>query len=182
MTLSSWFRDYIYIPLGGSRKGQLKTVRNLLVVWLFTGLWHGASWNFVLWGLVTFLFLLLEKFVIGKYLEKYRVIGHIYAIFVILITWALFAVTDLHQLQILFAKLFPFVEVGKSFAGDYLRSLKSYWYHFLIAGFLSTPLPSKLFGKIKSPIISGVILLAVFWGSVYCMYQGMDDPFLYFRF
>ena len=182
ITLSSWFRDYIYIPLGGSRKGQWKTIRNLLVVWLFTGLWHGASWNFVMWGLVTFLFLLLEKFVIGKYLEKYRIVGHIYTIFVILITWALFAITDLHQLQIFFAKLFPFVEVGKSFEGDYLRALKGYWYHFLIAGFLSTPLPSRLFRKIKYPAVSGLILLGVFWGSVYCMYQGMDDPFLYFRF
>jgi len=182
MTLSSWFRDYIYIPLGGNRNGQLQTVRNLFIVWLLTGLWHGASWNFVLWGLVTFFFLLLEKFLIGDYLEKHRVIGHIYTIFVILITWALFAITDFHELGVFFAKLFPFVHVGEAFQGDYLRFLKSYWYHFLIAGCLSTPYPERALQKIKYPVVSGVLLLAIFWGSVYCMYQGMDDPFLYFRF
>lgn len=182
ITLSSWFRDYVYIPLGGNRKGTWKTIRNLLIVWLFTGFWHGASWNFILWGLVTFLFLILEKFFIGNYLETHRIIGHIYAIFVILITWVLFAITDFQQLGIFFAKLFPVVEVGKAFEGDYIRFFKSYWYHFLTAGFLSTPLPEKLLRQIKYPAISGMILLGIFWGSVYCMYQGMDDPFLYFRF
>ena len=83
ITLGKWFRDYVYIPLGGNRKGKYKTIRNLLVVWLFTGLWHGASWNFVLWGFILFLLLTVERLGLKKLLDKYKLLGHIYMLFFI---------------------------------------------------------------------------------------------------
>lgn len=99
ITLSSWFRDYIYIPLGGNRKGLPKQVRNILIVWALTGAWHGASWNFVLWGVYFGVILIIEKLFMLKVLEKIpKIFGHIYAIFLVLISWVIFAFEDLGKI------------------------------------------------------------------------------------
>lgn len=184
ITLGSWFREYIYIPLGGNRKGKTRQLLNTLAVWLFTGLWHGASWNFVLWGLVLFGLIMLEKFVIGKYLNKYKALGHCYMLLIIPITWLIFAITDFHELGIYFKRLFPFIPQGKSVVldGDYIKYLKIYWKFFVTAIVFTTRLPQKLYEKYKKTPVVAFILLAVFWGAVYCMYRGMNDPFMYFRF
>ena len=98
ISLSSWFRDYVYIPLGGNRRGAWKTVRNLLVVFLLTGFWHGAAWNFIAWGLYHGAFLLIERFGLGKALDRApRLIGHVYAILVVLLGWVLFRATSFGQ-------------------------------------------------------------------------------------
>lgn len=110
MTLGSWFRDYVYIPLGGNRKGMKRCILNLAVVWLLTGIWHGGSVNFLLWGAVLFLLIAAEKLFLGKLLEKHRIIGSVYIIGVMPVTWMLFAITDLEQLCIYLTKLFPFVK------------------------------------------------------------------------
>ncbi|HRU97535.1 MBOAT family protein [Ruminococcus sp. XPD3002] len=184
ITLGSWFRENIYIPLGGNRKGTQKTVRNFLIVWLFTGLWHGASWNFVLWGLVLFGLIMLERFVIGDFLNKYRIVGHLYMFLVIPLTWLLFAITDFHELGIYFRRLLPFLpqKTYAVMADDYVK----YWgiyRKFFIAGIVfSTRIPEMIYKKIKGSPFCAILLLAVFWGCVYCMYKGMNDPFLYFRF
>lgn len=184
MTLGTWFKDYVYIPLGGSRAGTGKTVRNYFIVWAFTGLWHGASWNFVLWGLTIFGLIMLEKFVIVDFLNKYKLLGHIYMIFVIPLTWLLFAITDFHKLGIYFLRLVPFIpqKAHTVFEGDFAKNWDIYG-KFLIAGLIfSTPIPAMIYRKIKNSPITVLALLAVFWGSVYCMYKGMNDPFMYFRF
>ena len=107
ITLSSWFKDYIYIPLGGNKKGLLKQIRNILIVWFLTGAWHGASWNFILWGLYFGVILILEKIFILKILEKAgKFISHIYAIILILIGWVIFAFEDLKQIAIYFKSMF----------------------------------------------------------------------------
>lgn len=184
MTLGSWFRDYIYIPLGGNRRGPRRMVFNTFVVWLFTGLWHGASWNFVLWGLVLFGIIMTEKFWTGKFLNKYKIIGHAYMILIIPLTWLLFAITDFEQLGIYFKRLIPFIKHDNTsvMSGDYSK----YWHtykNFFIAGFIfSTRLPAFIYKKMKGTVICSLALLAVFWGAVYCMYKGMNDPFMYFRF
>lgn len=99
ISLSSFFRDYVYIPLGGNRKGSLITVRNMFIVWLLTGMWHGASWNYMLWGLYFFLFLVLERFLLKPVLERLPgVIGHIYALIVIFFGWVIFRFEELPQL------------------------------------------------------------------------------------
>ena len=184
ITLGSWFREYVYIPLGGNKKGRLSMVRNLLVVWLLTGLWHGAGYNFLLWGALLFFIIMLEKLFYGKALNRYPVIGHIYMLLLIPLTWAVFAVDDISQLGLFLSRLFPFFGQGawSVFRYDYLKYLQMY-YPFFIAGVLfSTKLPFRVLKKIKKPVIKWLLLAAVFAASVYCMYKGYDDPFLYFRF
>lgn len=184
ITLGSWFREYLYFPLGGSRVGKYKTVRNLLIVWLSTGLWHGASWNFVIWGLIFFVLLSLEKLFYKDFLEKHRAVGHLYTLFIIPLTWAVFAITDFSSLKTFFLRLFPFLGKtdGVIYTLDFLEPLKDYWPILLIGIIGSTGIIEGLFKKFKNHPITAVVLAAIFWGAVYCMHLGLDDPFLYFRF
>lgn len=184
ITLGTWFKEYIYIPLGGNRKGKNAMLRNTFAVWLLTGLWHGASWNFIIWGLVLFAIIMSEKLWTGKFLNKYKLVGHCYMILIIPLTWLLFAVTDFHQLGVYFRQLFPFFKDNNAvvFEKDYVK----YWdiyRNFFIAGLIfSTRIPEMIYKKIKHSLFGAIILLVVFWMSVYCMYKGMNDPFMYFRF
>ena len=184
MTLGGWFRDYVYIPLGGNRGGFAKTVRNMFVVWLLTGLWHGASWNFVLWGLLLFVLLFVEKAGLGKVLERHKALGHIYMILWIPLSWLVFVITDLSQLGIYLQKLFPFFGSTGTvlFQGDYLKYGKTYGIYLVLGILFATGVQEKLLKKNKNRLWVILLLLALFWASVYCMYLGMDDPFLYFRF
>ena len=184
MTLGGWFREYVYIPLGGNRGGFAKTVRNMFVVWLLTGLWHGASWNFVLWGLLLFVLLFVEKAGLGKVLERHKALGHIYMILWIPLSWLVFVITDLSQLGIYLQKLFPFFGSTGTvlFQGDYLKYGKTYGIHLVLGILFATGVQEKLLKKNKNRLWVILLLLALFWASVYCMYLGMDDPFLYFRF
>lgn len=184
MTLGGWFREYVYIPLGGNRGGFAKTVRNMFVVWLLTGLWHGASWNFVLWGLLLFVLLFVEKAELGKVLERHKALGHIYMILWIPLSWLVFVITDLSQLGIYLQKLFPFFGSTGTvlFQGDYLKYGKTYGIYLVLGILFATGVQEKLLKKNKNRLWVILLLLALFWASVYCMYLGMDDPFLYFRF
>lgn len=184
ITLGSWFREYVYIPLGGNRSGKIATIRNLLIVWLLTGLWHGAGYNFILWGIAVFIIIIAEKNFLGKFLNKNPIIGHIYMFLLIPLTWAIFAIDDIKLLGVFFSRLFPFFGQGmwSIFRYDYLKYLKLY-YPFFIAGILfSTKLPFNIFKKIKNPVAVGIIVLAIFGACIYCIYKGFNDPFLYFRF
>lgn len=184
ITLGKWFRNYVYIPLGGNRKGAVVTFFNLLIVWALTGIWHGSGVNFLLWGLLLFLIILLEKVWLGKFLNKHRFIGHLYMILLIPLTWAVFAVEDLKQLQALFMRLFPFFGQGvwSVFRYDYLKYWKIY-YPFLLIGILfCTKLPYQLLAETKRKFFIKILLAGIFIGCAYCMYRGFDDPFLYFRF
>ena len=184
ITLGTWFREYVYIPLGGNRGGFAKTVRNMFVVWLLTGLWHGASWNFVLWGLLLFVLLFVEKAGLGKVLERHKALGHIYMILWIPLSWLVFVITDLSQLGIYLQKLFPFFGSTGTvlFQGDYLKYGKTYGIYLVLGILFATGVQEKLLKKNKNRLWVILLLLALFWASVYCMYLGMDDPFLYFRF
>ncbi len=185
ITLGSWFRDYIYIPLGGNRKGSLDTVRNLLIVWLLTGFWHGASWNFLLWGLTLFLLIFIEKAGLGRVLHRFPLLGHLYMMLAIPLNWLIFAVTDLGQMKIYFLRLFPFLAPHAEFSffsGDYLKYGQIYLVSMAAGLIFMTGLPEKLYRRYKSSFFTAAPLLAVFWGCVYLMKLGADDPFLYFRF
>ena len=185
ITLGSWFREYVYIPLGGNRTGWWRTCRNLLTVWLLTGIWHGASWNFILWGLILFLIILIEKSGLGKILNRWPAAGHLYMLFVIPLTWLIFAVTDLPQIGIYLHRLFPFFSGGQGavyFAGDYLKYGKLYGLSLTAGLIFMTDGPRKLYERWKKSPVSAVLLLAVFWFSIYCIKRGMNDPFLYFQF
>lgn len=184
ITLGSWFREYVYIPLGGSREGTWKTIRNTVIVWLCTGIWHGAGWNFVLWGLVLCVLILIERAGLGKLLNRFPVIGHAYMCIAIPVSWLFFAVTDMNQIRIYLYKLFPFL--GKAgevlFAEDYIKYGKLYALSLILGLLFATGLPEKMYQRYKNTIPVILMLLGIFWLSVYCMYIGMDDPFLYFRF
>lgn len=185
ITLGSWFREYVYIPLGGNRKGTARTIFNLFVVWLLTGIWHGASWNFVLWGLVLFFFIFIEKLCLKKYLDRYRWLGHLYMLLLIPLSWAVFAITDIKQLGIFLGRLFPFLgsEPINVFEQDYIVNLQSFGVLLLVCFIFSTPIPRRIFTVIRrNPLIEALILIAIFAGSLYCLFIGLDDPFLYFRF
>ncbi len=184
ITLGSWFREYVYIPLGGNRQGIAKTVFNLLTVWILTGLWHGAGYNFLLWGLSIFILIIIEKFCIGKYLNSHPILGHIYMILVIPLSWSIFAVNDIGQLQILFTRLFPFFGQGvwSVFRYDYLKYLGNYYPFFIVAILFSTKLPYQILKKLKNTVLVYILLTLILIACLYCMYRGFDDPFLYFRF
>lgn len=185
ITLGSWFREYVYIPLGGNRKGMARTVANLFVVWLLTGIWHGASWNFVLWGLVLFFFIFIEKLFLKNILDRHRWLGHLYMLLLIPLSWLIFAVTDISQIGVYLGRLFPFLgsQPINVFEQDYISNLQSFGVLLIICFLFSTPLPRRIFSVIRrNPLIEAVILLAIFAGSIYCLFIGLDDPFLYFRF
>ena len=183
MTLGSWFREYVYIPLGGNRGGTARTIRNLLIVWLLTGFWHGASWNFVLWGLLLFGLLVLERTGLRSFFEAHRCLGHLYMLLVIPLSWMLFAITDFAQLGVFFTRLFPFGgQYQGIFASDWLEFGQMYGHWMALCLLFCTPLPKKLWQKIEHTPLAVAFLLVVFWAAVYCLYRGMNDPFLYFRF
>ncbi len=181
MTLGSWFREYVYIPLGGNRRHLF---RNLLVVWMLTGLWHGASWNYILWGLFICLLICLEKLGLRRVLERLPLVGHMYMLLVIPLSWLLFAVTDLGQLGVYIERLFPFLEGGVRtvFTGDFLKYGRMYLFSLGAALVCCTGLPRKIYEKKKDSLVMALGLVIVFWACVYCMYIGLDDPFLYYQF
>lgn len=183
MTLGSWFKEYVYIPLGGSRKGNGRTVCNLFVIWALTGLWHGAAWNFVLWGIVFFLLLSLEKRTYGKSLERSLVTGHIYTVLLIPVTWVIFAITDMGQLAAYLGNMAGYHR-GEILVGvtQFVRYLKEYGLLLIACVIFVTPLPTKLYWKWKDRWFTVLILLGIFWWSVREIVLGSNNPFLYFRF
>ena len=183
ITLGTWFREYLYIPLGGSRCSRKRMIFNLLVVWLATGLWHGAHLNFLLWGLGLFAVLVVEKLWLKQYLDRWPILGHLYMIVLIPVSWAVFSVSDFGQLGAYFGRLFPlFSRTAAAYPLDFLKYGKTYGV-FLILGLLcSTSLPAYLYRRLKGTWVGAVILAVLFWLCLYCLSKGMNDPFMYFRF
>lgn len=181
MTLGSWFREYVYIPLGGNRSHRY---RNLFVVWMLTGLWHGASWNFVLWGFSIFLLILLEKKGFGRLLERFPAAGHLYMFLVIPLSWLLFAVSDPGQIGMYLSRLFPFFgNTGQAvFRGDFIKYGNTFFWSLAAAALCCTGIPRKIYEKKKYTFAVTLVLVLLFWACVYCMYLGLDDPFLYYQF
>lgn len=187
MTLGGWFREYVYIPLGGNRRGKLRMFFNLFIVWFLVGFWHGASWNFILWGVLIFLFQFIEKAFLLKLLHAKNMLAnlfsHMYMFFYILVSWTIFAISDFGQLRIYLARMFPFFGIGETlYAHDYLKYLITYAPLIVLCILFSTPLPQKLFQRLKDSTVGVGIALGVFWYAVYFLAIGMNNPFLYFRF
>ncbi len=185
ISLSTWFKEYVYIPLGGNRKGVKRQIINLLIVWGLTGLWHGASYNFLLWGLYYGLLLILEKFVLKRFLYKLpSVLQHIYTLFIVVIGWGLFYFTDMSQLGEFFADLFNF---GNGLCGDQAFTLIiSYLPILIVAAVASTPIGAKMYSRFSQAkflwapeTVFCVFILAVCTAS---LVDQSYNPFLYFRF
>jgi len=184
ISLGSWFREYMYIPLGGNRVGKLRLIFNLLIVWAATGIWHGASWNFLLWGLFYFVLLVFEKFWFSDVLNKLpRWIGHVYGLLLILVGWTIFAVEDLGQLGGYLKAMFGFG--AGLWDTAFLYNLRNYLPILVIAAVASTPLAKnlwhKLSGKAKKVLLPVLMILGLVLATAYLV-DGTYNPFLYFRF
>lgn len=183
ISLGSWFRDYLYIPLGGNRGGTIKAIRNLIIVWFLTGLWHGASWNFVLWGLYFCFILILEKYVLKKTLTKLpNALQHTYALFFILIGWMVFAFEDLAEIEMFLKSLFNFTNF---YNGDILFILNEYKWFLVISILACTPLFKKFYIKLPEKMREPLSIILVALSLIICTSYLVADsynPFLYFRF
>ena len=184
MSLGSWFRDYVYIPLGGSRCDKKRLVFNLALVWLLTGIWHGNGFNYLIWGIVLGILIILEKLFYGKYINKIPVLGHLYVLAVIPLTWVVFAITDLGQLGVYFGRLFPFLG-GAGIAvnrQDFIRYAQNYGVFFLVGIALCIPAVFRFFEKHRKNPLVLLFLLVVFWCSVYFAASSAGNPFMYLNF
>ncbi|RGF37398.1 MBOAT family protein [Ruminococcus sp. AF43-11] len=185
ISLSTWFKEYVYIPLGGNRKGVKRQILNLLIVWGLTGLWHGAAYNFVLWGLYYGLLLILEKFVLKKFLDRLpSFVQHIYTLFIIIIGWGLFYFTDVGQLGEFMVDLFNF---GNGICGDQAFNLiMSNLPMLIIAAVASTPLATMLYTRFEHRrfmwIPETLYCIGVLAVSTASLVNQSYNPFLYFRF
>lgn len=185
ISLSTWFKEYVYIPLGGNRKGVKRQILNLLIVWGLTGLWHGAAYNFVLWGLYYGLLLILEKFVLKKFLDRLpSFIQHIYTLFIIIIGWGLFYFTDVGQLGEFMVDLFNF---GNGICGNQAFNLiMSNLPMLIIAAVASTPLATTLYTRFEHTrfmwISETLYCMGVLAVSTASLVNQSYNPFLYFRF
>ena len=178
MTLSGWFREYVYIPLGGNRKGLKRQILNMLVVWFLTGFWHGADWNFMLWGLYYFALLAIEKMFLLDWLKKHPVPARIYALLTIAVGWAIFYITDLGMLGRFIVKMFSFS--GGISAGYYFRN---YFASILVGILCSTPLTIRFYEKYKNNnMVMIPVLTLIFLLSVAYLVDSTYNPFIYFRF
>ena len=192
ISLSSWFRDYVYIPLGGNRRGPARQVLNLFIVWMLTGFWHGASWNFVLWGLYFAVLLVLEKFVLGKVLEKLPAFfRHFFALFFVVLGWALFYYEDLSALGAFLGRFF----FGGPFSSELSRTLLENNILLLIACVIASLPVGKLVRGVSMKMLSGsktqqniamagrlVFNVALLTLCTIVMATNTYNPFLYFRF
>ncbi len=187
ISMGTWFRDYVYIPLGGNRCGLAVQLRNIAVVWLLTGFWHGASWNYVLWGVYFGALLIAEKFFLLEKLKKAPLVGHVYTVFCILISWVLFSFEDMAKGAAYFKAMFGF---GAGLCNSTaLYELASYLPLLGICAVAATPLAARLYRKLNEKCASAVMTLADASGiacgmllSTAYLISGSYNPFLYFRF
>jgi len=187
MTLSGWFRDYVYIPLGGNRVKKFRFIINILIVWMLTGFWHGADWNFIIWGGYFGLVLLIEKFFLGKLLEKApKVFRHVYVILIVFISWAFFDAAKLGDTFVAIGRMFG---VGTTtFAGsEPLYYLRSYALPIVIGIIGATPLIKVISDKLRTTkfpltVVEPVILVLILTAATANMVDGSFNPFIYFRF
>ena len=190
ISLSSWFRDYVYIPLGGNRCKIPRQIFNLAVVWFLTGLWHGASWNYVIWGVYYGILLCLEKFVYGKALEKApKILRHIYLCFIVVVGFTVFAIEDFSKLLPYLASMFT--AKGGFVGKEILFYLQNYGFVLAASILISTPIFPSLKKKISASgkktktvfsVIFALLILILFVVAVSYMVSDTYNPFLYFRF
>ena len=180
ITLGAWFRAYVYIPLGGSRGGRARTIRNLGIVWLLTGLWHGIGWGYLIWAGFLFFWIVNERLWLGRVLKKLPLLGHLYTPFVIVLSWVPFGVVDPGRSLLLLQKLFGLG--GAVNPMDYVNYIWAYAPLMAAGVLLCTPVPEKLWHKMRDSLWADVLLFGLFWVGMYFMSTSAADPFLYFQF
>ena len=182
ISLSTWFREYLYIPLGGNRCSRGRWILNLLIVWCATGIWHGASWNYLLWGLYFYVLLVSEKLLLGKYLQKLPGwLRHVYVMVLVLISWAIFALEDLSIMGHYLAAMLGFggLPLVNALTGYYLRN---YLPILAAAAVASTPMVITRWRRMDSPGLKLTVLLLGLLACTAYVVASTYNPFLYFRF
>ena len=188
ITLGRWFCRYVYIPLGGNRKGEWRTLRNLLCVWLLTALWHGSTLNFLIWGIMLWMLIVmerqLERLGVGKLLSHgvLKVLPHLYLWFVIIISWMCFAITDLSQLGTYLGRMFGVVKGIRVSTGDWTKALMNYGVLLAAGGFACTPALQKLYRRYKDSLPGMFLLIVLFWLCVWRLQIEGQNPFMYLNF
>ena len=186
ISLGTWFKDYVYIPLGGNRKGKTRTYINLLVVWLLTGFWHGANYNFMLWGLYFAVIIALEKLFILRLLSKVpSLIKRIYTLMLILISWVLFNYEGLSNIYCYINKMFAFSD--NLIDDNFLYLISNYGVLLILLTLFSTPIVKNIVKKVtcdykKYSILQLICFVTIFIISIAYLVDASYNPFLYFRF
>ena len=189
ISLGSWFRDYLYIPLGGNRVSSSKWLFNIFLIWFATGLWHGASWNFILWGLLYGLLLVIEKQGLYRLLERSKIGSHIYVMLFVTLGFVLFNAADLKEAATDLGAMFG-LKGYPLFSAEFWYYLRSYSVTLIISALAATPLFSKLvaslnnrkYGALLTKIAEPVLLVALLLVNTAYLVDGSFNPFLYFRF
>ena len=189
MSLGSWFRDYVYIPMGGNRVAPARRYLNILVVWMLTGLWHGADWNFVLWGLFFAVFLILEKGFLLKPLQRLPVLSHLYTLLLVAVSFVIFDSAGLSEAAAHLGRMFGAGGVPLA-TGEALYYLGSYAVTFIIAIIGATPYPTRWMNRLSEgpktgrvlAVAAPVALMALLAVVTAYLVDGSFNPFLYFRF
>jgi len=188
ISLGTWFREYVYIPLGGNRVHPARHIFNIFAIWSLTGLWHGANWNYVLWGLYYFVLLVAEKYFLSKILQRLpALISVAITFFFAVMGWVIFAIEDLSTISVYFGRLFGFGQVPLV-SGEGVFLLTAYLPLFLLCALASTPIFAKLHHQLKlanpkwlTPATALVLALSFFFSTAYLV-DSTYNPFLYFRF
>lgn len=186
ISLSSWFRDYLYIPMGGNRVSKLRWYFNILIVWMATGFWHGASWNFILWGLFFSIFLVIEKSITLKYLNKYKFIGIILTNILVIISFVIFNNNDLSSIKEFLSSMFGLNNLAL-YNSEVLFYLKNYIITIILAILLSTPVINNIYIKIKDKykimnLLEPLIYIIILILTTAFILDGSFNSFVYFRF
>ena len=190
MTLSSFFRDYVYIPLGGNRVTKGKFLRNIIIVWFLTGMWHGAEWNFIIWGLYFGLILIIEKLFLGNLLEKSpKFIRHIYTLFIVFISFIIFNASSMENVLIDIKSLFGFNNLPL-INSEAIYYLKSYFFVIIIGLLAATPILKNLVNRLKEKksygsiinLLEPIYLLILLVIVTAYLIDSSFNPFIYFRF
>lgn len=188
ISLSSWFKDYIYIPLGGNRVNKLKWIRNIFIVWFLTGFWHGANWNFIIWGLYFGIILVIEKLYLKKYLDQTKILKYIYSLLIIIISFLIFNSNSINEIFSSLKNMF-FINKIEIINLETIYYLKSNLVLLIIAIISSTPLLKNIIAKIKNNKIKSIInilepitYIILLTLSTAFLIDESFNPFLYFRF
>ena len=189
ISLGTWFRDYLYIPLGGNRVSKVKWFRNILIVWFATGFWHGAAWNFIIWGLYFAMILVVEKLWLLKKLEKCKIVNHIYVLILVAISFVIFNAADMSEAFVYVGGMFG---IGTdSFANaEWFYYIRSYGFILLLGIIGATPLPKLIVSKVEADkygqeclaVLEPVVLVGMMLVMTAYLVDGSFNPFLYFRF
>ncbi len=183
MTLGDWFKKYIYIPLGGNRQGEGRTILNLLAVWILTSLWHGITGNFLAWGMILWFCIVVERQLDRcELFKEMQLLPRILVWVIIPVSWMCFAITDISQLQVYLGRMFALNQGINVSLKDWQRALSDYWYLFGACFIACTPILKKVYVRFKNTFVGKLLLSGIFWYCIWRILQEGENTFMYFRF